>query len=468
LTAPTSFLEKPLHFYSSSLLVTLVAGAISFWIGFDGLYGQDSYAYLMQLKSIENHELQNQFYPPVYAFAGSILNTFLHNGGYSLQWVSLLSWWGSAVLLFTILKANHTSRHTTMLVVVCFLFCPLLTRMGVLAMSDALSAFMGLLAVYCGLYSKHKFRLSFFFIFASLAVLTRYALAVVLIPILVNVLVDLYREKSWRVRIFSGVGILIGTLMLWFNFEFFTTSEGSVQHNWLRLWNIGNFFARDFSHQDGTLHYSLPNLLYVFQSLYHPKFFLLFLPCLPFIRKEDFQSLQAKLVCCSILLYLLFLAGIPFQNERFLLPSFPFVIILFFPALDRLCNRLGSFSSTLLFLIGLQLFISWYWLSPILERNKLERSLAKNMTPFQGVPLYSFDVDIALEARGLQFEFRNLWKENYSSYKTNGLVLFNPSKFETQWKGKNPMLNWEKLSKSEKLKLVAEFEQGWKLYRISN
>jgi hypothetical protein len=173
-------------------------------------------------------------------------------------------------------------------------------------------------------------------------------------------------------------------------------------------------------------------------------------------------------VCGSILVYALFLAGIPFQNERFLLPSFPLVLILFFPALDRLCNRLGSFSWTLLVLIGLQLFFSWFWLSPILERNKLERSLAKNMAPFQGAALYSFDVDIALEARGLQFEFRNLWKENYTSFEPNALVLFNPSKFETQWKGKNPMLNWEKLTKSEKLKLVREFEQGWKLYRISN
>ena len=56
--------------------------------------------------------------------------------------------------------------------------------------------------------------------------------------------------------------------------------------------------------------------------------------------------------------------------------------------------------------------------------------------------------------------------KRYKSVSKNDLILFNPSRYEIQWKDKTPMLNWEFIKKNYALKVVETHPKGWKLYQI--
>ena len=105
-------------------------------------------------------------------------------------------------------------------------------------------------------------------------------------------------------------------------------------------------------------------------------------------------------------------------------------------------------------------------MSPIVKRNTFEVQMTQKMQPHQGNILYSFDVDVALKGRSLVFDYQNLWEKEYPSFEIGALVLFHPTKFSTQWKDKNPMINWKYLQKKYALKIIQQGPQGWILYEI--
>ena len=88
------------------------------------------------------------------------------------------------------------------------------------------------------------------------------------------------------------------------------------------------------------------------------------------------------------------------------------------------------------------------------------------MTPYQGSTLYGFDYDVALEGRGLDFIYKNMYDEFYDDFKVNDLVLFKPPIVAKQWEGKNPMKNWNRLEQSYQLDIIKTFDDGWNLYQI--
>ena len=102
----------------------------------------------------------------------------------------------------------------------------------------------------------------------------------------------------------------------------------------------------------------------------------------------------------------------------------------------------------------------------IFERAIIEKELATMIQPHEGNTLYSFDVDLAMQGRGLDFEYKNLYMERYESFQQNDLILFDPARYEIQWKDKTPMLNWNFIEQNYKLKVIETHPQGWKLYQI--
>jgi len=101
-----------------------------------------------------------------------------------------------------------------------------------------------------------------------------------------------------------------------------------------------------------------------------------------------------------------------------------------------------------------------------LERNKLERKMVELLRPYQHKKLYSFDIDIALQGRGLKFDYKNLWIKRYKNLQKGDLILFNPTKFQKQWQGKNPILNFNYFNEKYDLKIIQDCQGGWKLYQV--
>lgn len=216
---------------SSVLLILATLSCLAF--GFDGLYGQDSYAYLFQINHLETLTTQDAFYPPFYAFLGWIFQWIFQNPTLSLQWVSLLSWFGTGLLLYKIatqsLQLNNKLAGLGILIL--FIFSPFVMRMSLLVMSDSLALFMAVFSIYLGLFSKHKWSYSLFFVVAALALLTRYALVPLLMPTLFLVIFRLFQQRSFNVWLSALMGISIGLTALLVNMFYWSSENGSTQHS---------------------------------------------------------------------------------------------------------------------------------------------------------------------------------------------------------------------------------------------
>jgi len=305
-------------------------------------------------------------------------------------------------------------------------------------------------------------------IFSVSATMTRYVSVLIVFPFIVVTIIDFFKHKNNLKHI--PLLILIMVILLFphylvrnFNYNLF------LSHPALQNWSIGNFFKSDFTTTEGLFHYPYINLLYAFSHILHPRYLFTGIMFLPFLFLNQLAFKNRGIIFLSILIYALFLAGIPYQNNRFLLLTFPLVLICFFPAFNYISDikpLKSNFHFVVGFIIIAQTVLVTKAFKPILERNHFELKIAELLKPYQYQKLYSFDIDIALKGRNLKFDYKNLWEKRYTNFKEGDLVLFHPTKFEKQWNNKNPMLNWSYLNSNYQLKTILNCPNGWKLYRI--
>ena len=71
-----------------------------------------------------------------------------------------------------------------------------------------------------------------------------------------------------------------------------------------------------------------------------------------------------------------------------------------------------------------------------------------------------------MQGRKLQFDYRNIFLKRYSNFEKKALVLINEKQLVKQWKGKNPLLNWNSIQKKCKLIKLKTVAADWNLYEI--
>ncbi|HLP51674.1 MAG TPA: hypothetical protein VK154_12375, partial [Chitinophagales bacterium] len=207
------------------------------------------------------------------------------------------------------------------------------------------------------------------------------------------------------------------------------------------------------------------NIVYAFGGFLHPGFGVLILPLLFFVRKQDFEATINKVLLVSVIFYALFLSGIPFQNKRFLLATLPLLVIMLYPAYQRLLAFVKIKRLAIAGVTVVQIVLCWFIFNEFYQRNRLEKQLAEVVASQPEKVLYSFDIDIAIKSYDTTKIMRNLWLHQYDTFETGSLVLFNEKALAKQWEGKNPMLNWQHLKASYTLVPVSSLD-GWELFRI--
>ena len=168
----------------------------------------------------------------------------------------------------------------------------------------------------------------------------------------------------------------------------------------------------------------------------------------------------------SILTYAIFLAGIPFQNKRFLALSFPFVIIVCYPVLKQILSASKWSKSLIMGVLVLQFGFIVYFGKPIYHRSKLEKTIANDLIAFSNKTIYTFDIDLAFKGRNIQLDYQNIWYKEFESFDKGALVLLNAAQLEKQWIGLNPLINWNKLKVNGNLKILKSYGDGWNLYQV--
>ncbi|MCO6175112.1 hypothetical protein NHF50_08630 [Flavobacterium sp. NRK F10] len=458
------------------VILAIVWVVFRFFLDFDGLYGQDSYEYLRYTKALNLYFRTgtfpgDYFWPLYYPIAGAVLS-FVLKPVIALQLVSFISYLIVILYSFKIIKLIYPQNQNARIFCMLFLgLSPYMLRLSLSVMSDMLSTAFVVLCFYNGFfYFKTSSLKSLYLvvIFGLSAIMTRYATFVVLLPLsLYTLYIYISRKEHFKHLPFF---ILTGAILLLPHYliRYENTTE-FLQHNWLKSWSVQNFYKRSFTTPDGTNYNFLPNIIYAFSSLFHPRYLFSGILFFPFLFKNFLKKRAVILLTLSFLAYSFFLSGIPFQNSRFLIVSFPLLLIILYPGFQLLAATFLSlkiYIATGIATFVLQLFLCYLALKPAQERNHLEKEIAQELIPYQNAVLYSFDMDVALQGRGLHFEYQNLWQQEYVTVHENSLLLFNSQKFSRQWEGKNPMKNWNFISNNYRLQVLEELPEGWKLYKI--
>ncbi|WP_157821885.1 glycosyltransferase family 39 protein [Tenacibaculum sp. Bg11-29] len=447
-------------------------------IGFDGLYGQDSYEYLRYLKVIKEYigtgaHPKSFYWPVLYPFIGALLSFLIEDNIFSLTLLSCISFFITCLYTLKTIRILYPKTQVSFLYVLIFCsFCPFLLKMGLIVMSDAMAITFVVLSFYFFfLFYYNNTSLIPVFIFITCAFMTRYPSIFVTLPILFFCSYLVIRRKKWKPFIIS----LFFSFVITIPFIIFQRDElfKATSNSFLNSWSIQNFFSRSHVTVDGVNTYLFPNIVYVFYVFFHPGFIFIGVLLSFFAIKNHklLLSFPQKLLGISIAIYILFLAGIPFQNPRILALTFPLVLLLFFPFFSNFINTKSI--KKFIFPISITAIILQFFLwkktfNSILIRSNIEKEITVMLKPYQGNTLYSFDLDIAIQGRGLNFEYRNMFISLYKDIHKKDLILFDPLRYSYQWKNKNPMLNWEFIHSNYELKVLETNPNGWKLYEVNS
>ncbi len=429
--------------------------------GFDGLYGQDAYAYL-DVAIHFSERAGKMFWPPVYAFLGYVSGSLFGRYDICLQAISILSWIVSGFIIFKITAWHGVGMPRSIVAAIFFLFSPFIFRSSVLVMSDILSIMLLLILAF--FYRRHRSIPSGIFMLPLLAVLiffTRYPLLLLFgLPALDWMRIS---EKKWLNPLFF-LSLLLASLTFYFCYSRLIDMKGATGHYWLEKWSLANMFRSSFSHNEGNLFYNMPNILYVMKIFWHPGFlcsgFLLFLkPSVLYSRENIFLSV-------SLLVYLLFLSGIPMQNDRFLLPAFAWWLLVSLPSIRHISAGVWSTRAGMMLIATVIGILSFRALQPLLKRNALEREIASSVSEFRGQEIYGFDIDISLNVRCPGLNIKNLWIKHYAEgFPSGSLFIVQPTSLNTVWKGKLPWINFRKALDSGAVP-VCRYPDGFVLFRM--
>lgn len=465
-------MQKSSIFISSFYILLFIF--IRFILGFDGLYGQDAYEYLRYTEALKKFMLNgtspgDYFWGIYYPLTGSLLSLITNNSTLALQLISFVS---LVILVVLVEKIIVTIYKVKINKIISFLFVglsPILLTMSFLVMSDMMASCLILASFYYFIQYLENNKEHHFLIgigLSTIAILTRYVEVLIVFPILIYLLIALIKNRKFK-SVF--LAILIFVLICLPHFLIRTNdSLKFINHSWLTTWNIANLFQNHFETVDGIAQYEYINLAYCLFPFYYKYFFVfggIIILFTLFFNRTKITKYQLLLLV-TIIIYIIFIGGISFQNNRFLIPVIPLILVLFYPSFQKLFQKKNLVYYLFLPIILIQLYYFKNYGQLYYTRNKLEQQIYQILKPYEGNTLYSFDIDIALQGRQMNFEFHNLFLEKFTNFKKNALVLVNENNLEQQWFGKSPFINWNKIKNTCELKEIKQINADWKLYQI--
>lgn len=460
------------------------------FMGYDGMVGQDAYAYVDYAKAIKvwingGPHPGNFLWPPGYSLFGALLSYLGIPVSLAMQLISSLSLSGVLFFLHKFITNQNYGAKTkfdpiipSSYLLLFGMFAPYFLRASMVTSSDMIACFWVAIAVYY----FHQYNTQTHFknlllaaLAGSMGTIVRYPVFLLLLPFTIYSIYVWSRKGKNIFHLFVLiVPILIVMLYNIFNPELFSFAK----HDSISRWQLSNVFTTRFQSINGISNHTIPNILFIFSPFYHLGFLL---PGWAFLFKSiyDKKYIHPLYTLCllSYFIYTLFLAGYHEQNPRHLLIVYPLVLILCYDGYRWAFNQLKTkklqnailsltiFCQVLLFARSMQASIYRNALEQKISLTLIEENAFLTNSDKQPI-LYGFDIDIALKSRGVPFEVRNMYQKKYTEFEVGSFVIFNQAKLQKQWQGMNPMVNWENIKKTHDLALLNDFGDGWALYLI--
>jgi 4-amino-4-deoxy-L-arabinose transferase-like glycosyltransferase len=333
---------------------------------YDGLYGQDAYAYYYQALALWR-EISGQPPAPGALFDAHALRWPL---GYHLQLIlgyllsgdvaggralTLLLAWLAPALLYLIIGEIRREAPGSRQVIAgligggALVLTGTYARMGLSLMADVPALFWSLLAVYCalrawpppgggespGVGSRPGWAVATG-VALGLAVLVRYGSVLLGVALLVYLVLRAYphggrrtlRSLPWRGLLLAGMGFAVALLP---ELVYSLTHPGGIGYGiWLSDWRLGNLFSRTLTSADGVATFPQPPIVFYLLSplIDAPAGFLsiLSLPAailgLGVLLRERRRAVVGLLLTWW-LVPALFFSGSPYEAHRFVLAYLP-------------------------------------------------------------------------------------------------------------------------------------------------
>lgn len=482
-----------------ALLVLLPVGTMVALGRFDGLYGQDPFAYsdyaigplresLLRLKPPPPF-----FWPPGYPLLVALVSLAVGPVPLAGQLVSLIA--GGLVPVFTALLAREvwgSGSKVPWIAGLMAAFTGQLWQSSAVVMSDA----TGLAAITLGVWALVRYGrqgrlgwLTLATIALAWAILTRWIYALVAVPCAVYGLATLFRHGRRTVLIHGGVaalvvGFILGPVLVPAISSLLKPASdlapfaGDFQ---VLTWHPLRAFRREFITSDGFLRYRLPNGLYYALAPAHWFYFTpllapLILPGLWTVVRRRPAGPLYLMVGWAAVVYA-FLAGFPWQNFRFTLAYLPPLAVLAGIGLDTLSRirreRLGWLIGTYLAVGLAAMAIGGVRLTQGFIDRKHDHLAIVRWVESQA------PADARLLTFGLTLTFRH-----YSRLETLELFELNPAEMaglleddrptfllldvsgvEEQWRGRAPEVNYRWLREGPGLERLGS-RQGYTLFRV--
>ncbi len=489
--------------------LTLTLRVALVWIfPFDGLYGQDAYAYFDYARVLFAALTHGQMPPPFWWPLGYpfVLNVGFLFGGVNIataQFTTIVC--GALVVPLAFALAYEASLERKMFAgwvagLICAA-CGQLAQSSVVIMADAPALMFATLGAWLLLrYARTRNVLTLcvaaFAVGMSVWIRWQNLIFAVMWILTLGVMEWKAVNKNWAERIlhFCFALGLVGIVLLPQLLIRVTTNAPLAGQTWLEGWNIGNFFARTFDIVDGHFEYALPVAIFYGQLFIHPAYLVGLLTPLFLVgvwRMNSWRTSSQQqvhhialrrleifpktiLVLGWILGMYFFLAGIPYENFRFPLGLFvPIAVVTgigaawFFERWQNLRRRF-----VLMGWIGLALLIMLVWqprvLAPVVESKSQQlahtRWLEAQLLP--NALVYAMSIDGAL-ATYSHLRVENLWDMDPMTLKNDmpTYLYVDTNNIETQWRGRLPDQLLRALNETNYLHPVGSY-LGWTLYRV--
>ncbi len=323
-----------------SLTVRLIAAYLT---QFDGLYGQDAFAYYQYALALRQALLMGEPPPPFFWPIGFPLFMALIMGlagtqPIAGQLVNLVAGAAIAPLVYWLVLAYRPGAWRGGLAAgLLVAVAAQLLLSSLLVMSDVVGLFWATLSALCLLLYCQRWQMRWLVVTAvtlALAVLTRWAYGLLLVPWGVSSLLACREQRiGWRQVMAAGsTAVLIGVIIV--GAQFLGDAPGEPSHIidlQVVRWQPLNALRQVTQNSDGVFYYEHPTGLYYLMPLAHPAYiFPLFAPFLLgglwAIRRQP-RAAVGLLLGWPLTVYL-FLAGIAWQNWRFPLSFFPPLLVL--------------------------------------------------------------------------------------------------------------------------------------------
>lgn len=471
--------------YLIPFLLLLCLLSVSFLLPFNGLYGQDAHEYLRLTRALHAYfdhgaPVAHSYFPISYSLMAWLFSKAIGSDIIALQLVSMIALVAAFIYLKQLISLLFREGAKSNVYLLTFFFLsPYALRFGLLGMSDMLCLFFVIAAVYhCLRYVRllSPIDAGLFSLFAGFALSTRYAVMILLLFPAIVIISAILRGRDYLAAIFLLLLFCCALLPDWIirgrilflqreNGHFFIDYASNAY-----AWSANNFFRSAFQNADGSQHYSTWNIVAATFNIIHPAFLFAGMAGLLFLKREDFAPAAIRMLSIMVLAYGLFIAGLQYQNNRYLLQSFPMVLLIFYPAFMRMetkfltAIRIRWLIVSMIAVIQLALF--FFSFQKIYSINCTEREIAASLQEYAGQTVYTCDIVGALSSYQVKNLVIDLYFNRVAEALPNSLLLFNYDYFSQHFQNKNPMLNWDFFRDHFRLRVLRSYPDGWVLYSI--